>query len=263
MNLSGKYLELLRRFKISPNFWVSDEYFDKACLVEKSDGDWVFVWDVDASLVVFPPIHVMKGVCPVDVDSDWAGKFWSDFCGYHPGLNYHSTFLDFEYIYDPKSFLDMKGKDWAVFRKNCRKFPNRHPDSVYLEPTSEHKNGILDLISDWFSNKELRELHEAEVMIKYAISGKNRRVLILNDTIYGINVWDENWKMINYRLCICRHEEFVSEYMRFLFYTDERIQRSGKLVNDGGVLDNVKLKAFKDKMNPVGVRVVNTWSREK
>jgi hypothetical protein len=47
--------------------------------------------------------------------------------------------------------------------------------------------------------------------------------------------------------------------MRYLFYRDPEIRNQNKLVNDGGVLDNPNIKAFKDKMNPVRVREVYQW----
>ena len=98
---------------------------------------------------------------------------------------------------------------------------------------------------------------------KEIFEGENRRFLrSKKGKIYGLNIWDENFQYINYRYCICGKEDFISEYMRLLFYTDSVILNKGKLVNDGGVLDNPKLRFFKDKLNPMQVKERRTWRKK-
>lgn len=257
----SEYLQLLKQFQITPNFWCSEEYFSKARLQERKDGNWVYICDPAAGITVFPPINRNLGTCPIRPERAWDRKFWSDFPEYFPGRFYRPKFLDLEYIYDPKSFLNMEGEQWAVFRKNCRKFPARHPDCLYVEPGPEHKQPILDLTKDWLGDKEPQDF---EVMISYLLYGENRRILMGDGLIYGINVWDENWNRINFRFCICKPGSYyISEYMRFLFYTDLAIIGKEKLVNDGGVLDNPDLNFFKDKLNPVKIRQIFSWIKEK
>ena len=92
------------------------------------------------------------------------------------------------------------------------------------------------------------------------------RVVLLNKAgeIVGVNIWDENWMNVNFRYSIVRPEPFLADYMRLLFYTDRRMlarAQNGIYVNDGGVLDRPSLKQYKDKLNPLRVREVRSWSR--
>ena len=253
---------MLQEYQITPNFWCAEEYFDKAGLEEIHDGNWVYIWDPEAKVTVLPPINVNFGVGPLREKQDWAKKFWSDFINYYPGASYQSKFLDLEYTYDPKDFLEMKGGKWSTFRKNCRKFPERNQgQQLYIQPGLEHEKPILNVIKDWIGH---REPHELEVLVSYATNGQNRRVLLGDDgQIFGINAWDDNWDRINYRLCICKSGSyFLSEYLHLLFYTDSAIIDQGKLVNDGGILDNPMLQIFKEKLNPILVRKVQSWRRK-
>jgi hypothetical protein len=230
----------------------------------RRDRDWIYLLEGD--WIIFPPIN----------EGDFAlgsveGKIWSDFPEWKPeGLK--SKFLDYEYIYDPKAFLSMEGGNWAVFRKNCRKWPKRFGNHLTYERISAYpfrntawgREELDDVLGCWLESKLLgKKIEDEKILIQYLRFGENRKVLWdSNQRIYGVNVWDENYKYINFRYCICRPEEYLSEYMRFLFYTDPYIQSQGKLVNDGGVLDNPDLKRFKDKMNPLQVREVKSWFAE-
>lgn len=261
----SKYLGLLQQFKVEPNFWCSEEYFQKAALQERQEGDWVYIWDQAAEVTVLPPLNINMGAVPIRVDSDWAAKFWSDFKDYFPGSGYGPELLDLEYIYNPRHFLNMSGGSWAVFRKNSRKFPKRFGKELYYISSDfiseQMKREIIDLFKSWVDKSD--EIHEAEVLFEYALNGENRKFLIDRDSnLFGVNAWDENYLRVNFRLCITRPgEQFLNEYMRLLFYTDEIILNSNKLVNDGGVLDSVELEKFKDKLNPLAVRHVKTWGR--
>jgi hypothetical protein len=245
------YIELLEKRNLTPNFWISEEYFEKAgfrTLKEENDNS-ITVWD--GNQLVFPAIDIngefLQGTNPI----------WSDFESYYDKWK-EPKFLDYNYIYDPKNFLNLKGHEWAVFRKNIKKFPKRLNHSwSYL--TGVHKDLSTEpVVEEWL--RGIKSVHDEEVLLKYLESGENKAILFDSaDKVYGINIWDENYKFINYRYAICGKQDFVSEFLRYLFYTNRKILNSGKLVNDGGVLDSPELERFKNKLNPVDIIKVYSW----
>lgn len=245
-----EYLQLLEKFGIAPNFWCSEEYFRRAGWreVEPERGVVQMYLDDDPML---PPIHREQGVLE--------GFCFSDFEGYM-GLG-EPLFLDYEYIYDPVSFIDMTGKRWAVFRKNVRKFPQRIGEVVVYRP-AEDFCASSEPLNDWLENKVGEDIHDAETMLDFVLNGENRKVLVglESGNVYGINVWDSNYLFINYRFCFHTGEDFLSEFLRFCFYLDPDVQFQKKMVNDGGSLDKDNLRSFKLKMNPIRERRVYTWA---
>jgi len=234
---SFEYINLLEKYNITPNWWCSVEYFEKSNFIIDLQNDIVSIYG-DAQLI-FPKIS-LKG-------EFIGGKFWSDFPEFS-GKN----FLDYEYIYDPKSFLNMVGKKWMTFRKNSKKFPERiKEDLSYLSGNDLSKNKKEKLLSEWVDNFE--NIEDANVLVDYVFEGKSQSYLIGESSkdIYGINIWDENFKYLNYRYCICKNIPFLPEYLRYLYYIN-----ANKLVNDGGVLGRESLKIFKDRLNPIKVRKV-------
>lgn len=195
------------------------------------------------------------------------GQIWADMPRYAPPYiapYTRSEFLDYNFIYDPQDFLEMKGKKWATFRKNARKFPKRHKGHLnyYHMPAERHHyddwymDQLNEIVDDWSDGR--KEIHDADVLIKYLLEAEHREVLTDQyGNVYGINIWDENYTYLNFRYCVCRTIPFVSEYMRWLFYTNHVHHK--KLVNDGGALDNEELAKFKMKLNPVMVNTINSW----
>ena len=259
------YLNWLEKLKISPNFWCSAEYIHRARLSEilQSWNRWLSIEATETDrAVMFPIIDVLNGCLTND-----KREIWADFEGWE-GEGLKPEFLDYEYIYNPKEFLTLTGGKWATFRKNSRKFPSRFKGSlrydwvqIYSHHFSNSEESLTGLLLRWLAGQgENTEIYDDEVMLDYLKNGWNRKILWDEDgSIHGINIWDENYKYINFRYCFCRKEEFLSEYMRLLFYTDPYIQERNKLVNDGGTLDNPDLKFFKDKLNPLKVREVRSW----
>jgi len=175
-----------------------------------------------------------------------------------------------EYLYDPKDFQVMKGGKWSTFRKNCKKFPKRHEGSLLTyEPLKVPTffSQCKTLFNRWKKGKSGEEIHEGHIMMGYLYSylkngyGKRRvKALMGDEKLLGINIWDENYHLINFRYCIhLNSRDHLGEYLRYLFYTDPEVLSKNKLINDGGVLDNPQLKAFKDKLNPNKVRTVYEW----
>jgi hypothetical protein len=262
------YLSLLEKSHTIPNFFISEEYRKKSGIIEKQDSEYVY-WYM-GGWVITPPINKITGET-LHIFNPLFTSVWSDFPDWiMPGLT-TSKFLDYEFIFDPKSFLKMEGGEWQTFRKNCKKFPRRFQkgllsydsiDKLYcLKGVKCIEERLKQVMIDWLDSMGPNtEIQDDDVMIKYLLHGKNRK--ILHDSkgyIYGVNIWDENWKYINYRFCICKKEDFLSEYMRYLFYTDSIIQAKNKLVNDGGSVGNIGLEKFKRKMNPIVVREVKSW----
>ena len=273
------YLYALASFDLEPNFWCSQEYFKRAGFRENIIDDR-YLQVIDTSdLTILPLIDIEHGKLHGIVPD---GGIWADMPDFLPLLEIDITssrneFLDYEYIYDPESFCNMEGKQWATFRKNCRKFARRHSYMLNYVPIEEISYWskfdfqMLELFEEWTDGVAEDEIADGRVLANYFQNGKNRMVLVDSQLkILGMNIWDENWKYLNFRYCICRNIPFLSEYMRFLFYqsavSSERVRPTGariKLVNDGGVLDRPSLKAFKDKMNPIEKRLIYSWKKEK
>lgn len=257
------YLKALRDLKVEPNFWCSEEYLEKSGCREAMLGMCVTVMDGDQH--VFPPLYIGGGY---SLDQPY-GPIWSDFVGFETEAlkaGWTRENLDLEYIFNPVDFVEMGGGRWMTFRKNSRKWGRRNEEWGYgLTTTPVFPPGPLldDLLVDWLGTLgEDIEVYDDSVMLQYLYNGENRKALWNREgKLMGVNIWDHNWKYINFRYCICRPEPFLAEFMRWLFYTDPEILGAGRFVNDGGVLDRPSLKAFKDKMNPVRVRQVCSWKR--
>lgn len=263
--LGSKYLELMESNQIEPNFWCSEEYFKMANCKELKGDYKAGITAPDYGLLL-PPLNRMGRV-----SIDPGINIWSDLPGYMGGLEEESEylqvnkrFLDYNYIYDPKNFLNMEGGNWAVFRKNVRKwFRNcslgKSIEYRRLYNSEDWYDELEALFIKWLSNRKDDEIQDDEVMINFLFGGEYRAGLFRGKELVGVNIWDFNWKYVNYRYCICLPEPFLSEYMRFLFYTNPVSNIGGKMVNDGGVLDKPSLKAFKDKLNPVEVKKIYSW----
>jgi hypothetical protein len=233
---------------------------------EKITGDFIY-W-FQNGWVVGTPVNMTtgellpsNGVC--GDYKDWASRIWGGLPGTNFPSDYKKEFLSFEYIYDPKSFQDLSGNRWQVFRKNIRKFPGRYGNAPlrYIEATSEHEGDLKNLFLEWVGTKgEDQEIHDDEVMIDYLFHGNNRKILVdKNNYVLGVNIWDSNHFYINFRFNFSRNIKFLNEYLRYIFYTDPVILNQNKLVNDGGSLDNEKLAAFKEKLNPLEKREIFSY----
>lgn len=245
------YLKLLEKRKIDPNFWCSLEYFEKAGWKIKSNIEG-FYWIEDEKGIVLPPIHEDNKRELKWINSEPL-KIWADFNNY-PFWGGSFYFLDWEYIYDPKQFLKMEGGHFSAFRKNSRKWRRRN--EIWSYEFIEKDDDILSVVIEWLDQDKNRIIEDQDVFLDYLSNGEHRRVLKKEDEIVAVNIWDENYLYINFRYCVCKPNPFLSEFVRYLFYTDPLILNKNKLVNDGGVLNRPELKKFKDKMNPYEVRKV-------
>lgn len=268
-NQQSVYCQTLERFRLRPNFWMSDEYLIRSGLIERVEQNHVW-WEEadDPGAYAIPPLNTKTGAIGYPgpeprFEEIWAGWFVNILKEQLPWGIALGRKIDLEFIYNPTDFLDLSGGNWKVFRKNIRKWPNRHPGSKYL-PLNRIEPGIEGLVADWlvrhYVPKYDHEIHDYYTMMNFCFEGTNRKGVFCNDRLVGFNVWDENYRYINFRASIALPgQPFLDEHLRYLFYTDPIILASGKWVNDGGCLDNLGLRDFKFKLNPREVVPIHSW----
>ncbi|MHA2017137.1 MAG: hypothetical protein ACTSXY_02575, partial [Promethearchaeota archaeon] len=219
------YLTILKKKRIDPNFWISFPYLNSIGAVSIHNNGWWWVEEDEKPL--FPAISLReKESYPIQ-------EGWADFANltFPEGK---TTFLDYEYLYRPSDFLNMKGSKWATFRKNARKWFRRNNGECCYTRKRVLQKEIEKLLIKWL-DKGLFEVHDDEIIIKYLFDPPPETfhgfLLSSCGSLLGINCWDENYKYINYRISICDPEEpFLNEFCRLLFYQDSFIQNSHKLV---------------------------------
>ncbi len=243
------YLRILERLRISPNFFMSAEYLDCKQLHWGYHGE---LWGCREDDAWFLP--------PLYLDAGGSGAVWR-LCYDVPcwaGLpdDRRGKFLDYEFIYDPSRFVDLSGPEWAVFRKNVRKWPARtkgHFEYRALCP-GEAFEEVVSLLLVWAGT---REVYDPETMLRCATQFNSRWGLYRGGVLVGLNVADQNWAFTNYRLCVDNGDGFLQEYLRLCFYRNCAV---GTLVNDGGCLGSDGLERFKRKLQPKIVRELYTRS---
>jgi hypothetical protein len=249
MTKMNQYLKTLRENNYTPNFWCSEEYFCYAGWKTENYAGRVSVKDDEGNLML--PI-ISNGKIIIE-GFWWSGLMFKSFEKY--------DFLDYNFIYNPSHFLNLEGSKWKIFRKNIKKFP-RNKNGLRYDYIDD-AGTVADILVDWLSaRKEDETIHDDEVILKY-LNHPEKKILFDDNEIYGINIWDENFKFVNYRFCFVKDFPFLSEYMRYLFYTDEDILNKNKLVNDGGSLDNEGLFNFKVRLNPIEAIKITTKYKEK
>lgn len=255
--MGSQYLKNLQLSGINPNFWTSQEYFEKAGWQEidyPTDG---IVRIVDSEGYDMLPSLDNDNICINPTEC------WSDFKeSYCWAMCLKPQFLDYEYIFKAANFMDMNGGKWSLFRKNSRKWANRIGQGyIYKSIDEDSQIQLNNVVVSWLQSLgDMEMVHDDEVMLKYVFEGENRMGLFTEDGVLkAINIWDSNWKYTNYRYCICCKEPFLSDFSRLLFYQDMYRRNPECLINDGGVLDKISLKDFKDHMNPISVRKVYSW----
>lgn len=259
------YQKRMIEFQIRPNFWCSYHYVKASGWAFYETEGWIGYCDVDdPSVSLLPPIP-KPGIL---VFPSSINEIWADF-GDNPYLNelyslagLSPSFMDFEYLYLSNDFKDMSGGKWATFRKNVKKWPKldgeqRNASAIY-RPILD-TSGIIPLLIQWLTPKGEEEVvWDSETLTRYVIEIDNKWGLYRDDELIGFNGWDSNDIQLNYRYCFCVNEPFLSDYMRWLFYSSlgEYIW-----INDGGILDRPSLEFFKDRLNPFMKRKIMTWLR--
>ena len=243
MNL---YLEAIRLLGISPNFWCSEELFRRAEWSTLRDFDLVWVADSEGNIMLPVYSEALKKL-------SFKTQFEYGFAGFSGG-----TFLDYEYIYNPENFSQLDGGQWRKVRKNLG-WATRYfiDNSIWPTITQEaDPEAIAELLDKALSDLEW---FSPELALEYALYGDNRWFLIngKNKKIYAILCWDENWAYVNFRYCFVDPDiPGLSDYARTEFYRLISEARPGKLVNDGGSLDQPGLATYKRKLNPIKINTI-------
>lgn len=244
------YLEAVRESGKSPNFWTSASFLDL-----KYDLEWIEEDGLQGFKELGEPgwfLPPLDGLGRLRTDCD----VWACMYGDSDG-----EFLDYEFIYRPADFLDLSGGHWTTFRKNVRKWPSRtRGTTVYRELGRDEMPGeAVSLLASWAVG---RTIYDAETLGRISIHGERRFGLFVDDRLVGLNVCDDNWEFLNFRLCLDDGSPFIQEFLRYSFYTSPFVLGCGKLVNDGGCLGLPGLERFKRKLNPVEVRTIYSYRKK-
>ena len=238
-----EYNRLLEKQNVIPNWNVSEEFF------------WTLGWKIikeNGRLSVRNAQNelMLPRVGDTGVEREPRETVYSDFPS-SGGVNKRHT-LGYNYIYDPKSFLDLGGKEKKSFRKNVESFEKESSSIVYAQLTSK----------DTFSGLE----KDPQILQYFDCIGPNQCFgLWVDKILIGANLWDENYKYTNFRFSIIPRRgrfsrfRFAKDYLRLQFFTKNAIS-IGKLVNDGGDDDSVKLRRYKMKLGPVERHIIYSWS---
>lgn len=264
MSLAREYFAALRRTlpQQSPNFWCSEEYFEKAGwgVVEHgpwkggSDAAWYSVMD-DTGKNMLPAVE--KTGMGLWYRNCWAGFSTMDPARAKTGVD----FLDYEFIYRPSDFMDLSGGAWHTTRKNMRWAEKDAGEGFQLWPAVSEA-AIEELVTAWSEDSGEVEYYDPEIMLKYLFHGQNRLFVVgRSGRLYGILAWDSNWRYINFRYCVVRPGiRGLSDTARVMFYRFSYARCfPGLLVNDGGSLDRPGLHRYKTRLNPFQVNQIFTF----
>jgi len=243
-NPATYFLTLIQQKGKSPNFWMSEEYIEYSGLKWCDAGGMLQGFKTDDGYWFFPYY------------STTSKEFYSfnNLTGFQDDTR-TGTFWDYEFIYDPKKFLDLSGHLWKIFRKNIRKHIDKPYEYRPIERNDEELEKVIQLFLNWVDGKTI---FDPETFTHFVIQGENRFGLFLDGVLKGVNIADTNFKYINYRICYDDGELYLNEFLRWKFYTSEWVQSQNKLVNDGGSLGSDGLFRFKNKLNPVDIKDIFT-----
>lgn len=249
------YLKQVQKEGYTPNFWMSEEYIRLKGLQISSDGDyWGLVDPTELNQWFFPPVNQLTAKI------EWlSGPPY--YCGLPILKPSGGASLDVQYIYDPKSFLNLSGGKWEAFRKKVHRYSYSRGvqqntfHQEYRRPLPSEEDQIIALVMKW---AEGRNVFDPDTIVDYSLRGENRWGLFYDKQLVGLNVADNNWQFINFRYCFDNGEENLQAYLRYLFYISSWVQSKGMLVNDGGDLGNKGLAQFKKYLNPMNILPVFT-----
>ncbi len=256
VEINNRYIQRAHELNITPNFWLGEEYVRFLFLNPQSvsmETNGKVIWIQEEDWAVFPPLPISGGLTDDTEKYCPPLKIWSDFDNF--ALGEKMDFLDWEYVYHSDEFRNMSGKKWAVFRKNSRKWARNKDDWRYTEDLPRHAD-IRQLLYKWLDSRKNEEIQDFEAMFHFLFEGSQRMFLFEKDMLMGVNAWDSNGSVLMYRYCLSDPDEaFLNEFLRLLFY----LSMPGKIVIDGGSLDNPGLEKFKDKLNPAKKRQVYSY----
>jgi hypothetical protein len=243
------YLDILEKFEIEPNFYCSAEYFQRAGWQETSTGGRNYILN-EKGEIMLPPISDIGGFI---IENHWASLPEADWVE-------TDNLLDYEFIYKPlplnQDFPDLPGPEYKTSRKNIRKFLQSY-DPLYLSGTTGMD--MTDIIAGWLDSKEGEEIHDGETMMNYIENSTSKLYVFSGNRPVGLIIYDSNYKYINFRYCFVEKDMWgLSEYARLYFHMYAGIFCPGKMINDGGSLDNENLHRFKKRLNPYKINKIYT-----
>ena len=249
--MASLYLQALERGRLIPNFWCSEEYWEKAGWEEHfiPEMGLIIIGDEEGR-VMLPP---MLSDGRVAILADGSLLPWAGIPGLHGG-----SFLDFQFIYSAiRSLDDLKGGVWRTTRKNINKVQRERGNIIssgYVTPTEAQ-----DILIQWTQGNGIEEYNDPEVLTKYVLDGEGRIPLFYEKTqkMAALLVYDENYKYINFRYCITDNLPGTSDYVRMLFRVF--MYNKGKLINDGGALGRPGLDKYKRRLNPVQIHEIRSF----
>lgn len=249
--MKSKYLHYFEnKTNLIPNFWMSEDYIQAGMFQEIEEGSWI--WLMDGDVQIFPKINKNTGF--ISIEDTWCLP-----------IGVFGDFLDYNFIYDCKKFLDLSGKKFESFRKNIKKAENRLNKKLEY-CLCDNSCDVLPVFTSWLEKREDSEIiQDGDVILNFLKNGLGTvKILTDGNEIYGFTVSDENKRYVNFRYCftVSNHKElFLSELLRYLFFMDNL--ENGKLINDGGCLDNQNLYRFKLKLNPISIFTVYSNLKDK
>lgn len=238
------YLDRMSMLGLIPNFWCSLEYWRRAGIrfTEAAEGSFL-ASDSDGELFL-PILHVRGPLPGVEV-----------FAGF-PDMD-GAVVVDRQYIYTP-GLPDMKGTTWKPLRSTMRRV-DRLLGSLRLCPLrpGEEVKRSAQLLFDW-SLTQGDQVYDPELMTDFVLNGDNRLALWDDrNVLWGIMVWDSNYKYTNFRYCVVSQEvDGLSDVARLLFREWCGIHHPNRLINDGGDLDRSGLRRYKMKFHPHEVHII-------
>jgi hypothetical protein len=262
-----KYMKALLSSGYSPNFYCSEEYWEKAEWVYRSDKDNCWMEDADGERMLptlYRPVLSRIQACKFVLDPSY--PFFAGFSDMSVNgilVDTRHKVLDWEFLYSPSEFLNLSGSRWRPLRKNVNKVKRELGESLEAKVALHYTcpPDFRSFVVEWAEENKGIEFYDPEVMTQYFYGGNNRLFIKGQETgkIYAVCVWDDNFKYINFRYCFCLgKQKGISDYARVLFYQYIAQLDSQILVNDGGSLDSDGLFRYKKKLNPVRINTIRS-----
>lgn len=254
------YLQKVKEAGHIPNFWCSVPYILAAGWNYWTEGACFGICDSDGKYTL-PTFNSRLGMF---INSNcWAGF----------PLMTGKKFLDYQYMYDPRSFMDLSGGKWKTFRKNLHKWekdptiPKTLPGGIanlFIWETSLGKDiderwlkwggsQAQNLLISWAERHG--DIYDNEVLINFMINDFGQNLICLGTAeckLLGVIAYDYSVdsEYANFRYSICEDLPGLDEYMRYCFYRIMYNKNCFK-INDGGCLGSETLEAFKERLNPI------------
>lgn len=266
--MKNKYLKTAQNLHVNPNFWMSDEYLKAAEAVDYEQTGFSGVRADGLNLFpeLMPPPwgFIKRGGNPY-----WASPILRPTMTNVITEENGHTFLDYNFLYRPSDLAEAKGGKFKKFRKNSRRVEKSHFQITGdLINTPISLQDIDNFVIEWVESKAPETVQDGDSLVNFFFNamatGEGIGIVAgrgeIGWEIIGINLWDENWRYVNYRYCLANHGiPYADEFLRRRFYSQiaERVDK--KWVNDGGSIDSEGLHRFKMSLNPVRVERIYSY----